>query len=65
MKKDKKKKKKKPINILTTFFIYHKSDVKTFLKQIINHYPKDTRQHESCYISESKIDLNNGFFSGR
>ena len=29
-------KKKKVINILTTFFISHKSDIKTFLKWIIN-----------------------------
>ena len=29
-------KKKKVINILTTFFISHKSDIKTFLKLIIN-----------------------------
>ena len=38
----KRKKKKKAINILTTFFIFHKSDVKIFLKLIINHCPKDT-----------------------
>ena len=29
------KKEKKTINILTVFFIYHKSDVKTFLKLIL------------------------------
>ena len=28
--------KKKVINILTTFFITYKSDIKTFLKWIIN-----------------------------
>ena len=28
--------KKKVINILTTFFISYKSDIKTFLKWIIN-----------------------------
>ena len=33
---------KKKINILTVFFISYKSDVKTFLKWIVNHYPKDT-----------------------
>ena len=38
-----KKKKKKAINILTAFFISHKSDVKTFLKWIVNQCPKDTR----------------------
>ena len=37
------KKKKKTINILITFFISHKNDVKTFLKWIINQYPKSTR----------------------
>ena len=30
--------KKKVINILTVFFISHKSDIKTFLKWIINEY---------------------------
>ena len=38
-----KKKKKKVINILTAFFISHKSGIKTFLKWIINEYPKGTR----------------------
>ena len=36
-------KKKKTINILTTFFISHKSDVKIFLKWIINQCLKGTR----------------------
>ena len=31
-----KRKKKKAINVLTAFFISHKSDVKTFLKWILN-----------------------------
>ena len=31
-----KMKKKKAINVLTTFFIPHKSDVKTLLKWIVN-----------------------------
>ena len=35
-------KEKKTINILTAFFISHKSDVKTFLQWIINQYPKGT-----------------------
>ena len=35
--------KKKVINVLTTFFISHKNYVKTFLKWIINQYPKGTR----------------------
>ena len=29
-------KRKKMINILTVFFIFHKSDAKTFLKWILN-----------------------------
>ena len=35
--------KKKTINILTTFFISHKSDVKTFLKWILKECPEGTR----------------------
>ena len=35
--------KKKTINILTAFFISHKSGVKTFLKWIVNQCPKSTR----------------------
>ena len=31
---------KKTINILTDFFILHKSNVKIFLKLIVNQYPK-------------------------
>ena len=38
-------KEKKAINILTVFFISHKSDVKTFFNQILNQCPKGTRQH--------------------
>ena len=38
-----KRKKKMAINILIAFFISHKSDVKNFLKWIINQYPKGTR----------------------
>jgi len=37
------KEKIKTINVLTTFFISHKSDVKTFLKWIFNQCPKGTR----------------------
>ena len=36
------KEKEKAINILTAFFISHKSDVKTFLKWILNQCPNDT-----------------------
>ena len=39
----KRKKKKKTINVLTAFFISHKSDVKIFLKCIVNQWLKDTR----------------------
>ena len=45
MKKKKKKnktKQNKTINILTTFFISHKSGIKIFLKLNINQCPKDT-----------------------
>ena len=35
--------KKKTINILTAFFIFHKSGVKNFLKWIVNQCPKSTR----------------------
>ena len=34
---------KKKKNVLKAFSIFHKSDVKTFLKWIVNHCPKDTR----------------------
>ena len=37
------KRKKKVINTLTVFFISHKSSGKTFLKWIVNQYPKGTR----------------------
>ena len=37
-----KRKKKKAINILIAFFISYKSDVKNFLKWIINQYSKST-----------------------
>ena len=37
-----KRKKKKAINILIAFFISHKSDVKNFLKWIINQCTKST-----------------------
>jgi len=36
------KAKKKTINVLTTFFISHKNDVKTFLKWIVNQYLNGT-----------------------
>ena len=34
---------KKAINVLIVFSISHKSGVKTFLKWIVNHFPKNTR----------------------
>jgi len=33
---------KEIINFLTTFYIFHKSDIKIFLKWFINNWPKDT-----------------------
>ena len=36
-------KEKKKINVLTVFFIFHKNDVKTFLKLIVDECPKGTR----------------------
>ena len=35
-------KEKKTINVLITFFISHKSNIKTFLKWIINQCPHST-----------------------
>ena len=35
--------KRETINVLAVFFISHKSYVKTFLKWIVNEYPKGTR----------------------
>ena len=37
---------KKKINVLT---IFYKSDVKTFLKWIVNHCSKGTRQYNNFY----------------
>ena len=37
------KRKEKVINVLTIFFIFHKSDVKTSLKWILNQCLKGTR----------------------
>ena len=37
------RKRKKIINVLTVFFISHKSDVKNFFNWILNQCPKDTR----------------------
>ena len=39
-------KEKNAITVLTTIFIFHKSAVKTFLKQIVNQCPKGTCQHD-------------------
>ena len=40
------KEKKKVINVLTAFFIFHKNDVKIFLKWIFKECPKGTRYHD-------------------
>ena len=37
------KKKKKTINILTAFFIFHESDIKTLLKLFVNNCSKSIR----------------------
>ena len=42
-------KEKKIIDVSTILSISYKSGVKTFLKQIVNHYSKDTRQHNPYY----------------
>ena len=39
-------KEEKTINVLTAFFISHKSNVKTFLKLIVNQCPTDTHKHD-------------------
>ena len=41
----------KVINVLITFFIFYKSDIKTFLKFILKEYPKSTRQHDLIMYS--------------
>ena len=38
--------KKKVINVLTDFIIYHKNNVKTFLKKIVHQCPMSTHQHD-------------------
>ena len=35
--------KKQLINVFTDFFIFHKSGVKTYIKWIVNQFPKGTR----------------------
>ena len=43
------KRKRKTINVLTIFFISHKSNVKTFLKLIVNKCHKGTRKHDLLF----------------
>ena len=43
--------KEKKINILTAFFIFHKNSVKTFLKWIVNQWPKSTRWYGPILFS--------------
>ena len=45
-------KKKKTINVLTIFFISHKSDVKTFLKWILSQCPNG----QCVCVRENKIN---------
>ena len=42
------KRKKNTINVMTAFFISHKSDVKTFFNWIFNQCPKGTHWHFPC-----------------
>ena len=65
--------KEKKINVLITFFILHKSDVKTFLKLIVNQYSKSTcqfpkikspmlqRYRPKNYLKKEKSKLNGPF----
>ena len=48
---------KKKINVLTAFSIFRKSDVKTFIKLIVNHYLKSTRWHNPYFLIESRLSL--------
>ena len=43
--------KKKVINILTVFSIFHKSDVKTFLKLIVNHCSKSIHSSGAKFLA--------------
>ena len=52
------KKEKIAINILTTFYISHKSDIKIFLKWILKEYPQNTRQHDPFIIQGRDEDAN-------
>ena len=47
----KKKKKKKKTDFLTTFYIFHESNIKNFLKWKFNKRPKDTYLLDSFNIS--------------
>ena len=58
-------KEKKIINVLTVFFISHKNDVKTFLKQILTKWPQDTRQQNPYkYHSTFAKKKNHGTVKG-
>ena len=47
--------KEKKINVLTAFFISHKSDVKTFFNWILNECPKSTRLHFPIIIYSRQL----------
>ena len=49
------KRKKKAINILTIFFISHKSDVKTFIKWIVKKLVKTQFRWESLNLTQFKF----------
>ena len=48
------RKEKKTTNVLSVFFISHKSDVKNFFNKILNQCLKDTRQHD--IIFDTRVD---------
>ena len=51
---------KKLINVLTIFSIFHKNGIKTFLKWIVNHCLKGTRQHNPNYkYSSNNVNYQN------
>ena len=51
------KKKKKTISFLTNFFIFHKSDIKIFLKWILNRCPKGTCMTFLLYTNYNRSRL--------
>ena len=52
--------KEKKINVLTIFFIFHKSGIKNFLKWMINHYSKITVK---MTLSRKSNVINTNYFT--